>query len=58
MFGGEEEFQKLKIRDSIKNEWCSVNGIKLIRFKYKQKKDEIESLLRKELKLDNIKKRD
>jgi len=52
MFGGEEEFQKLKIRDSIKNEWCLVNEIKLIRFKYNQKKDEIESLLRKELKLD------
>jgi very-short-patch-repair endonuclease len=54
MFGGEEEFQKLKIRDSIKNEWCSVNGIKLIRFKYNQKKDEIESLLRKELKLNKL----
>lgn len=54
MFGGEEEFQKLKIRDSIKNEWCLVNEIKLIRFKYKQKKDEIESLLRKELKLNKL----
>ena len=54
MFGGEEEFQKLKIRDSIKNEWCSVNDIKLIRFKYNQKKDEIESLLRKELKLNKL----
>ena len=54
MFGGEEEFQKSKIRDSIKNEWCLVNEIKLIRFKYKQKKDEIESLLRKELKLNKL----
>lgn len=54
MFGGEEELQKLKIRDSIKNEWCSVNGIKLIRFNYKQKKDEIESLLRNELKLNKL----
>lgn len=54
MFGGEEEFQKLKIRDSIKNEWCLVNGIKLIRFNYKQKKDEIESVLINELKLNKL----
>lgn len=54
MFGGEEEFNKLKIRDSIKNEWCLVNGIKLMRFNYKQKKDEIESLLINGLKLETI----
>jgi hypothetical protein len=50
IFGGEEEFKKVKIRDSIKNDWCFVNGIKLIRFNYNQKFNEIESILRSELK--------
>ena len=50
-FGGEEEFEKLKIRDRIKNDWCKVNDIKLIRFNYKQKIDEIKLILKQELNL-------
>jgi len=44
-FGGDEEFKKLKIRDNIKNEWCEVNEIKLLRLNYLQKKDEIENIV-------------
>lgn len=31
-FGGEEDFEKTKIRDNIKNEYCIKNNIHLIRF--------------------------
>lgn len=51
LFGGPEEFEKLKIRDRIKNDWCKVNDIKLIRFNYKQKIDEIKLILKQELNL-------
>ena len=33
-FGGEEEFQKNKIRDELKNNYCIENRIPLIRIKY------------------------
>lgn len=33
-FGGEEEFQKNKIRDELKNNYCIENKIPLIRIKY------------------------
>jgi very-short-patch-repair endonuclease len=42
-FGGDIEFEKVKIRDNIKNEWCKVNDIKLLRFNYKQSKEEISN---------------
>jgi len=45
-FGGMEEFEKLKIRDEIKNKWCEVNNIKLVRFNYLQNKDYIEQELK------------
>lgn len=32
--GGEEEFQKNKIRDELKNNYCIENKIPLIRIKY------------------------
>ena len=44
-FGGDEEFEKLQIRDRIKNEWCKVNEIKLLRLNYLQKIDEIENIV-------------
>jgi hypothetical protein len=44
-FGGEDEFEKLKIRDNIKNEWCRVNEIKILRLNYLQKMDEIENIV-------------
>ncbi len=40
-----EEFEKLKIRDNIKNEWCKVNDIKLLRLNYSQKCNEIENIV-------------
>lgn len=40
-----EEFEKLKIRDNIKNEWCKVNDIKLLRLNYSQKWNEIENIV-------------
>ena len=46
IFGGEEEFQKLQIRDRIKNDWCKVNDINLIRFNYKNTKEEIQNQLK------------
>lgn len=46
-FGGEIEFEKTKIRDEIKNSWCSSNNIKLIRFNYLQTQYEIETQLYK-----------
>jgi hypothetical protein len=45
LFGGEEEFEKLKVRDDIKNKWCSVNGVEMIRFNYLQKKEDIHEQL-------------
>jgi hypothetical protein len=35
LFGGLEEFEKTKIKDKIKNEYCSINNIKLYRISYK-----------------------
>lgn len=37
IFGGEKEFQKNKIRDKIKNEYCIKNNIHLIRISYLDK---------------------
>lgn len=48
-FGGEDEFKKTKMRDEIKNLFCNVNNIKLIRFNYKQSIDEINYIIKKEL---------
>lgn len=45
IFGGEEEFKKTQIRDRIKNEWCEVNEINLIRLNYKQNESEIQNIL-------------
>jgi hypothetical protein len=42
-FGGDVEFEKVKIRDNIKNSWCKVNDIKLLRFNYKHNKEEISN---------------
>lgn len=35
-FGGIESFNKLKIRDSIKDKFCNNNNIKLVRIKYNE----------------------
>lgn len=36
-FGGEEEFNKTKIRDKLKNDYCIKNNIPLIRIAYNEK---------------------
>ena len=45
IFGGESEFEKVKIRDRIKNDFCKLNNIKLIRVNYLQSNDEIIKIL-------------
>lgn len=35
-FGGEIEFEKIKLRDKIKTEFCINNNIYLLRIKYNQ----------------------
>lgn len=42
IFGGETEFENIKIRDNIKNKYCEENNIQLIRIKYS---DDIEEKL-------------
>ena len=42
IFGGEAAFEKQKANDAIKDEYCKLNNIKLIRISYKQ---DIESEL-------------
>lgn len=49
-FGGQKEFEKLQIRDRIKNDWCEVNNIKLIRINYLQSENNIYKILIEELK--------
>jgi hypothetical protein len=48
-FGGEKSFQKRLESDSIKNQYCKKNGIKLIRIPYTMKKEKIEPYILKEL---------
>jgi len=35
-FGGEEGFNKIKINDAIKNNYCKLHKINLIRINYRQ----------------------
>jgi hypothetical protein len=35
-WGGKKEFEKIKIRDNIKNEYCKNNNIKLLRISYNE----------------------
>ena len=45
IFGGEDSFKIIKIRDKEKNEYCEKNNIKLLRITYKDK-DNIEGMIR------------
>jgi len=36
IWGGEDEFKNIQIRDQIKNEFCKNNNIKLLRIKYNE----------------------
>lgn len=47
-FGGEEEYEKIKICDQLKNNYCKNNNIKLIRIPYWEF-DNIENILFKEI---------
>jgi hypothetical protein len=46
-FGGEETFKVTQKLDKIKNNFCSNNGIGLVRISYKEKDPEIRSILQK-----------
>lgn len=35
-FGGDDAFKKIKLRDKIKDEYCNLNNIRLLRINYKQ----------------------
>jgi hypothetical protein len=48
-FGGKKEFDRIKISDSIKTEFCKNNNIKLVRISYRTKDPEIVSILEKEI---------
>jgi hypothetical protein len=48
-FGGEDEYVKTKMRDEIKNIFCKLEGIKLIRIPYFLSVNEITNLLKKEV---------
>lgn len=41
-YGGEKHFEETKIRDSIKNQYCFENKIKLLRLKYDLSNEEIK----------------
>ena len=45
LFGGQEEFEKTKIRDEIKNTYCKINSIPLLRIPYTMSMKEIEKKL-------------
>lgn len=49
IFGGENEFEKNKIRDKIKDDFCKLNDIKLIRVAYYLKDSEIIDMIKKEV---------
>ncbi len=49
-FGGEEGFEKIKMRDKAKNDYCNKNNIKLIRM---SSIDSIVSILKKEILNEN-----
>lgn len=45
LFGGQEEFEKTKIRDEIKNTYCKTNSIPLLRIPYTMSIKDIEEKL-------------
>lgn len=49
IFGGYDGLKKLKFKDEIKNEYCKINNIKLLRISYTEFNN-IEHILEKELK--------
>lgn len=44
-FGGQKYLEKVKKSDHIKNEWCISNNYKIIRFSYKDLKEQISKLI-------------
>lgn len=42
-----ENFERLKVRDQLKNEYCIQNNIPLLRLNYTQSKEEIEEEIKK-----------
>lgn len=53
-FGGEKEFEKVKLRDEIKNNYCKLNNIRLIRIKYNQNiEKKLNSIFKKKCRICN-----
>ena len=50
-YGGEEAYEKIQIRDHIKDEYCLTNNIKLVRIPYTEMSN-IETILDKELQIE------
>lgn len=50
-FGGDEAFDKIQIRDRIKDEYCLTNSIRLVRIRYDEM-NSINSILERELKIE------
>lgn len=50
-YGGDEAYEKIQIRDRIKDQYCLTNGIKLIRIPYTEMAN-IETILDKELQIE------
>lgn len=48
-FGGVENFESIKRRDRIKNEFCSKNNIDMVRIPYTMSKKEITDIIKKKL---------
>lgn len=51
IFGGENEFLRIKIRDRLKNLFCKTNGIKIIRIPYTMNNQQVEEYLNRELQI-------
>jgi hypothetical protein len=51
-FGGDVAFEKIQIRDKIKDEYCLTNNIRLVRIRYDEMND-IDSILDKELQVES-----
>lgn len=45
IFGGQKTYEKIIIRDSIKNEYCLKNNIHLLRFNKKYKREDIKRFI-------------
>jgi hypothetical protein len=50
-WGGDNSFKTQQVRDSIKNQYCEIHGIKMIRIPYTMNKEEIKPFIIKSLEI-------